>query len=577
MGLHTVRSLVDYMAIYGVKTAGQMKDDRGNYRKYSFDDYVRNAKAIAAYLNRVKKMRKGDMVAIFSENRPEWMMAYFGIVYNGVWAVPLDAKLTDLEVKNLLFDCKAKVIFVSKGQYDTISSEPELMKQIHEFILLDDDLSLKRTSKKIRLFSDILEEGMHELSRAHFHEVKENDIASLIYTSGTTGKPKGVMLSHQNFAHQFNGLSKAVPITSTDTVLSLLPLHHTFEFSVELTCFFCGAAITYAESFRPNKMMANIKETHVTIMIGVPLIFEKLYDGIMRQLRNLPPVLKQAVFGLYYLTTGLNAVTNNQAGKSIFKFIRKRASLESIRYVISGAAPLNFKVAKGFETLGITMLNGYGLTEFSPVIAVNRMDKKIKNESVGIPIQDTEVRIGEADSENNGEIIVRGQSVMRGYYRNTKLTREVIDRDGWLYTGDIGKIDEEGYLHVTGRKKNIIVTPGGKNVYPEEIEDMLNDSPFILESLVIGVPEGEHSKGENISCYIVPNYEYFDTYCSVNNTKMSDEMAEEIIGKHVREVSAKLPDYKKIRSWKIRRDEFQKTSTKKIKRYLFSGKEFQNS
>jgi long-chain acyl-CoA synthetase len=576
MGISTIQGLLDYVGIFGAKTAGQIKDNSGEYKKYSFDDYQKNAKYIAAYLDKVKHLKKGDMAAIYCENRPEWMITYLGIVYCGVWAVPLDAKLTDLEVKILMLNCKAKVIFISKSLYDNIYDEPELMKQINEFILIDEDKPLKRLGKKVKTLAEVLEEGMKCLSRVRFPVVRENDIASLIYTSGTTGNPKGVLLSNKNFAHQFNYLAKAIPIGQTDTILSLLPLHHTFEFSVELTCLFVGATITYADSFKPNRMLANIQETQVTIMIGVPLIFEKIYDGIMRQVKNLPIGIKQIIMGLYYLTAALNKITNNQTAKTTFGFLRKKAGLSSLLFVVSGAAPLNYKVAKGFETLGITLINGYGLTEASPVVAVNRLDRKIKNESVGIPIDGVEVKIDCSDSEGVGEILVKGANVMMGYYKNNSATREILNKDGWLYTGDIGKMDSEGYLYITGRKKNIIVTPGGKNVYPEEIEEKISESPFVLESLIIGVPESEHSKGENIYAYIVPNYEYFDTHGNMNSIKITTEFVEETIAKHVKEVSSSLPDYKKIRGWRIRTEEFQKTSTKKIKRYLFSGRDFLN-
>lgn len=578
MEMKTVRNLADYIGIYGMKTASQIKDETtGEYRKYSYDDLQRSAKCLAAYFDRSRHLGKGDMVVLYSENRPEWLMAYFGIVYNGVWAVPFDAKLTDLEVKNLINDCKAKIMITSRSCYENICGVPELMKQIKEFILFEDDRNLKKADKKIRSFAEVLDEGEKLLPKSKGHDVSENDVASLIYTSGTTGNPKGVLLTHKNFTHQFMNLQHAVPMSPEDTELSVLPLHHTFEFSVELTLLLKGSAITYAESMKPNKLLANIHDTNVTILIAVPLLYEKIYEGIMRQVRNLPPVIKQVIFGLYYLTSGLNKLTNNNAGKSIFKFLRRKANLDTVKYAVSGAAPLNYKVAKGFETLGLTLLNGYGLTESSPVVSVNRLDRKIKNESVGILIDQVEAKIANPDSTGHGEVMVYGPNIMKGYYKNPKATKEVIDKDGWLYTGDIGKIDSEGYLYITGRKKNIIVTPGGKNVYPEEIEDMLNSSPFILESLVIGVHESEHSKGENIYAYIVPNYEYIDTYGNVNNVKITEDFIQQTVDKYIREVNAQLADYKKIRGWRLRRDEFQKTSTKKIKRYLFSGEDFLNT
>ncbi|MGC8764859.1 MAG: AMP-dependent synthetase/ligase [Brevinematia bacterium] len=576
MPLKTVRDLVNYIGIFGNKVATQMKNENEEYQKFTFEDYQTNAKIIATYFEKEKKLRKGDMVAIYSENRPEWMMAYFGIIYNGLWAVPLDARLSEWEVKNLILDCKADIIFTSLSGYENLINQPELLKHLKEIIIFDLMISGKRIPKdpKVKSFKEIIEIGRKLETKVKQNAVDEDDVASLIYTSGTTGNPKGVLLTHANFAHQFNNLPKAVPLTFEDTLLSLLPLHHTFEFSVELTCFFVGLTITYAESLKSNRMLANIKETHVTVLVAVPLIFEKIYEGIMRQLKSLPIGLKQFLLGLYYIVEGLNKITNKKAGKLIFKFLRNKANLSNIRFAVSGAAPLSTKVAKGFETIGLTLLNGYGLTEASPVVSVNRMDRKIKNQSVGIPVDEVEVKIDNPDELGNGELLVRGPNVMKGYYKKPKETKEVIDRNGWLHTGDIGKIDSEGYVYITGRKKNIIVTPSGKNVYPEEIEELLNESPFILESLVLGVPESEHSKGEYIYAYIVPDYEYFETYANINNVKITDEFVEKIIDEHVRNVSSTLADYKKIRDWKLRKEEFPKTSTRKIKRYLYTGDDF---
>lgn len=575
MEITTLQHLVNYLSIFGRKVVSRMKEGT-TYRQYTYYEFVQNIRSVAAYFLRLKRLKKGDMVAIYSENRPEWMMAYLGIVYNGIWAVPLDARLTDLEVKNLITDCGTKYLFTTASLLENVLSEPEVVKQLSEIILFDRVEVPKEIQKKVRYWQDILEEGWAKEHKEHRElVVSPEDVASLIYTSGTTGKPKGVMLMHSNFAAQINALSKAVPLMDTDVLLSVLPLHHTYEFSVELTVLYKGASITYAESLKPNKMFDNIRETGVTVMIGVPLLFEKIYDGIMRQVRNLPFGVKHVLMGLYHFTAGLNALTRKKAGKVIFSFLRKKAHLDGIRFAISGAAPLNHKVAKGFEVLGLTLLNGYGLTETSPVVAVNRVDR-INNLSVGELIEGIEVKIDNPDSEGNGEICVRGPIVMKGYYKNPRATKEVIDKDGWLHTGDIGKL-ENGYLFVTGRIKNIIVTPGGKNVYPEEIEELINESDFVLESLVIGIPESQHSKGENIYAYVVPNYEFFDTYCNLNNLELTEELVEECISKHMREVNAKLPDYKKIRDFRIRREEFAKTSTKKIKRFLYSGTDFLNT
>lgn len=578
MEIKTFQDLVNYIGIYGSKTLSYIKEKDDNYRKVSYDEMQQNAKRFASYLDNVKHLRKGGMVALCSENRPEWFMAYFGIVYNGVWAVPMDARLSEREIKNLILDCGAKIFVLSKDIYDTISSEPEIMNHVQEFIIFDADEKILKSNKKVVTFAQILEEGKKKELKNH--KIEPSDVASLIYTSGTTGKPKGVMLTNINLISQVYSMKNVLPMTIEDTELAVLPLHHTFEFTVENVLMYNGSSICYADSLKPNKLFANIRETHVTIMLAVPLLFEKIYDGIMRNIRSMGFPVKQIIMGLFHWSAFLCRIKgSNKPGRKIFGFLRKKADLHNIKFMISGAAPLNSKVAKGLETLGLNILNGYGLTESSPVLSVNRLDRKVINESVGVPIDGVEIKIANPDKDGHGEILARGPNIMLGYYKNKAATEETVDKEGWLHTGDIGKTENhEGseYLYITGRSKNIIVTPGGKNVYPEEIEEFLNNSDLILESLIVGVPESEHSKGENIFALIVPNYEYIDSIASIQGFKNTPEHIEELIDKHVKEVNKELKDYMKIRGFRVRTEEFPKTSTKKIKRYLFSGKDYNN-
>lgn len=579
MELKILRDLVNYIGIYGTKTVSQMKQEDDSYRKIRFDELIANSMAIAAYLQNKKRLKKGGMVSIMSENRPEWIMAYFGIIYNGIWAVPLDARLTDREVKNLMLDSGAKIIFLSKATYENISAEPELAKHITEYILFDDDKNIAKKDKKVKLFSAVIAEG--KKLKLKESKVVPEDVASLIYTSGTTGKPKGVMLTHKNFIAQVLTLQYAVEFGKEDTHLCLLPLHHTFEFSIELVMMYKGTATTYAESFKANKMLANIKETNVTLMIGIPLLFEKLYDGIMRKIRAMPGLIRWIIMSRFRSVVRKNKKAgNNAAGVNKFEFLRKKAGMDKIKFMISGAAPLNQKVAEGFAALGFHLINGYGLTESSPVVSVNRLEKKVINESVGILLNDVQAKILKPDFENNGEILLKSDCIMKGYYKNPKATKEVIDKNGWLHTGDIGtimKLDGDTYLYITGRSKNMIVTPGGKNVYPEELEELIDNSELVLECLVIGVQQSKENKGESIYAYVVPNYEYIDSLEKMKGFKNTEEHIEEEIGKHIKAVNAQLKDYQKIRNYRIRREEFPKTATKKIKRFLFSGDDFINT
>lgn len=577
MAVKTIQELVDYIGNFGDRTAVQIKDGNStDYQKINYIDLQRNAKSIAAYLQNELHIKKGQMVAVCAENRPEWFEAYLGITYNGIWAVPIDARLSGREIKNLILDCGTKVIFLSRSIYNTISGESELLSHFSEIILFDNDENILSENRKTKTLDSVLSEASG--LKLKLKEVEEEDVASLIYTSGTTGKPKGVMLSHKNLIYQVNTLKDTVSIIAGDVELSVLPLHHTFEFSVELTILHQGATITYADSLKPNRLFANIRETNVNIMIVIPLLIEKIYDGIIRKIREIPTPVRQVIMTMLAIARGLNRMRGNiKAGVKMFGFLRKKADLHRIKMMISGAAPLNQKVAEGMGALGIPLLNGYGLTETSPVVSVNRLDKPTINESIGIVIEQTQVKIFNPDSEGNGEIMVKGPGVMLGYYRNQKATKEVIDPDGWFHTGDIGTLKSHygyEYLYITGRSKNMIVTAGGKNVYPEEIEEMINNHPAVLESIVLGVPISKDNAGENIYAIIVPNYEYLDSLEKIQGFKNTPEHIEKIIGKHIREINNEMAAYKRIRGFQIREEEFPKTSTKKIKRFLFNGKEF---
>lgn len=578
MKLGTFQELVDYICIYGDKTAFNAARPEGGYRKVTYEELLRNAKNFASYLGSVKHIAKGDKVAFCSANNPDWFQVYYGIVFNGIWAVPFDAKLTPKEIKNLLLDSGAKIFVVTKEVFQSIASDPDIAGHVNEFIVIDPDAETLKHKKVVSL-ADALEKGSkHALKRA---KVEPSDVASLLYTSGTTGKPKGVMLTHGNLIRQADAISKLMTFDTTDTELAVLPLHHTFEFSVENTMLLCGSAITYAESFKPNKLFANIVDTHVTIMVAVPAFYEKIYDGIMRNIRSMKFPVKQILLGLYGIVNLVNLIRrDNKAGIKVFGFLRKKANLSNIRFMVCGAAPLNHKVARGLEAMGLNVLNGYGLTEASPILTGNRVGMKIINESVGIPLEGVELKIVNPDKEGHGEIFARSPGIMKGYYNNPEATNETLTEDGWLHTGDIGKIETHAgsdYLYISGRSKNVIVTTGGKNVYPEEIEELLNHHQMVAESLVIGVPQSEHSKGENIFALIVPDYEYFNSLAIVQGIKHTEQHIQHLLAKLVKEVNNQLKSYQMICGFHIHTEGFPKTSTLKIKRFMFAGSEFKES
>jgi len=403
---------------------------------------------------------------------------------------------------------------------------------------------------------------LNNIPDAAAREIDPESLAVLIYTSGTTGTSKGVMLSHRNIISNLKSVEKVIPLDENDTLVSIIPMHHTFE----ATCGFlyplyCGSAIYYPPSLKPNDLLATMKSAKVTCLIAVPLLFEKFLMGVYRKIRNSSILTKVMFNALSGIGTLLNFLR-----KPLFAKVRQEMGLAHIRLAVSGGAALTAKVARGLKLFGIPILQGYGLTETSPVISTNPPETS-KIDSVGLPIPDVEVKIDEPDSNGIGEILVRGPNVMKGYYKNKEATDSVM-KNGWLCTGDLGYIDKDGYLYITGRKKSTIVTQTGKNIYPEELEDILIQSEFIQEVLVVPRIDVK-TKKEAICALIYPNYEMLEQYSISKNITLTEQDLQSLFMDEIKKCNEKLPAYKRITYLEIREDEFPKTTTHKIKRHMF--------
>jgi long-chain acyl-CoA synthetase len=507
-------------------------------------------------------LSRGEKVAILSENRPEWGASYMGVLCAGGINVPLDALLKMAGWSHILRDSQARVLIVSRNlipEFEVIFGElPDL-----EFLVCMDDPG--PDSRAISL--DELEE-----KAAHFEgdlpDPDPSDMAAIIYTSGTTGQAKGVMLTHRNIVSDIEGVLQMIELRPDDNFLSVLPIHHTFECTGGfLTPFAGGACITYARGLASKLIVEDIRNNKATVLLGVPLLFEKMHAGLLKAIAK-KPVSTRVVFKA---TLGLSRILldlfKTEAGKKIFRGLREKAGLNSLRLMVAGGAPMPPEVARAFNLLGFTFIQGYGLTESSPVLTVNPIDQR-KDASIGIPIPGVEMKIIDKDNRGIGQILARGPMIMQGYYNNPQATREVL-KEGWLYTGDSGWVDDDGYYYVTGRLKNVIVTQAGKNVYPEEIEAELNKSPYILESLVVGRP-AQGVRGEEIEAVVVPDFEYFDAVAAEHGEMLTEEQIEKTIKKEVGAMCEPLAAFKRVKYVRIREEEFEKTSTRKIKRYLFS-------
>ena len=567
-----LQNLADSFEYRGDSIYSKMYDGE-RYLPTTYTTFYKNTQAIARYLQLVEKLNKGDKVAIMSENRPEWMMMYFGIVYNGVIAVPCDAMLSPEEVKTIIKSSGTEIMGVSLSIYEKLIKDKEIISLIKNWIIFDDNSSVKDKSNTIS-FKEILKQAVNPDFVKN--ELKRSEVASLIFTSGTTGTPKAVMLSHGNFMHQANNLWQSARLTEHDIILSVLPLHHTFQFSIELTIFAIGGSITYADSIKPNRLIDAVKTTEVTLMIGIPTLFGKILEGIHRNLSQLKAPVKQIVqlllkiSELSYLITG-----NHKTGEKLFAFLRKKAGLNTVGYMISGAGPLSQEVAKGYAVLGFNLANGYGLTEASPVVSVGDPLGPIDNKSVGNAIGYVAWKILDPDFNGIGEICVKGESVMQGYYNDPEATAMAITNDGWLKTGDMGYIGTKNgreYLYITGRYKNIIVTGGGKNVYPEKVEELINAHPYILESIVIGVSTSDSDMSETPCALIVLDLLKLEE----ENIDPTSVQVKEAINTHLRAANAKLQTYQKLRGYEIRQEELQKNTTRKIKRFEYKGNKFRH-
>jgi long-chain acyl-CoA synthetase len=489
-------------------------------------------------------LKKGDKFAVFGENRPEWAISYLAIVRAGLICVPVDRMSSDAEIMHILRESEVKGVLCSQSSVEKIGEVKSELGNLKYVIPMENIKKLKATKNYPGI------------------EIDPHSLAVLIFTSGTTGTSKAVMLSHNNIVSNLESIDQLIKINEKDTLVSIIPMHHTFEGTAGfLLPLYKGAAVYYPASLKPKDILATMKEANVSCLIAVPLLFEKFLNAVHRKVAaaSLPTKV------IFNALSGLGSVFKFLR-KPLFTKVRSEMGLGNIRIACAGGAALTEKVARGLELLAIPIIQGYGLTETSPVVSVSPLEKP-KVASVGVPIPGVEVKIDTPGEDGIGEILVRGPNVMLGYYKNQKATDEVL-KDRWFHTGDLGHMDEEGYVYITGRIKSIIVTQTGKNIYPEEIEEKLIKSQWINEVLVLPRIDPD-TKKELICALIFPNYELLEEYSASKDVTLSEEDVEAIFKEEVRKVNDVLPAHKRVTKFEIREEEFPKTTTKKIKRHLF--------
>ena len=536
---------------YSDRIALQIKTKSGQLQKYSFKELGKRAVDVFSTLESLG-IEKGDRVAIFSESRPEWAIAFFGILSCAAIVVPLDVKLSEKEVQFILNDSQAKCLFVSGNHLNKIEELRSVLPYLDKVILLDD---IKHHDEI--LFKDLKKQKKEEKNRP----IYPDDTVVLVYTSGTTGVAKGIELTYKNIFYQVRVFSEIIHYNDSDRLLSVLPLNHMLEITGGLIApLYAGASVTYCNSYKPSNILQLMKETRTTGMISVPLVLKVLHDGIMNKIRKIPIIGKMYFHSALRMSKKFPGL-NTKLKRMLFRSVHQQFG-GCLRGFVCGGAPLDVEVEKNFVAMGFKILQGYGLTETAPVISVNTF-KQHKFGSVGKPLPGAEVKIYKQDNDMlSGEILTRGPHVMKGYYRNPEATSEAI-KEGWLYTGDLGYFDKDGFLYVSGRKKNMIVLGTGKKVFPEEVEQIVSKSDYIREMCVFGrIAEVGASKGcEEVQAVIVPNIDLLNSQ-NIN----SEKEIKNKISREVNRLEKDLALYKRIKHFFISKTELPKTVSRKIKR-----------
>ncbi|WP_324825326.1 AMP-dependent synthetase/ligase [Sinanaerobacter sp. ZZT-01] len=539
--------------LYKDRAAYLVKDKPGGvYRPISFQQLKEDIDSLGTAFMDLKL--KGKKVALIGENRYEWIVSYLAIANGAGVIVPLDRELSSGEIQNLLIRAEVSAVIFSAKVERKVFEALEGIEGIDCIISMDAAsdhdhiLSLKQLLERGRKL--LLEENRYFIDA----EIDPEEMHMLLFTSGTTGMAKGVMLSHKNICANVYNMSKYVNVSDDQIGLSVLPMHHTYEFTCHnMTALYQGCSIAICEGLK--YIVKNMSEAKATVMLGVPLIFESMHKKVWKKAEASGKADKmRAAIAVSKTLNKFNIKTTKKMFKSVHQALGGH-----MRLLIAGAAAIDPQVVSDFNAMGIRMIQGYGMTENSPIIAVN-MDRYYKDAAAGLPMPGTEIQIINKDENGVGEIICKGDSVMIGYYKDPEETAKVL-KDGWLYTGDYGYFDKDGFLYVSGRKKNVIVTKNGKNIFPEEVEFYLGKSDYIKEVLVSGL-EGEKSGETIVFAEIVPEYSAIEEKFG----RLSEEALRKLLKQVIDDTNDHMATYKRVKRFKIREEEFEKTTTKKIKR-----------
>lgn len=498
---------------------------------------------------------QGKRVAVIGNNRYEWCVSYLAVTTGDMVVVPLDKALPEKEIESLLIRSKAEAIIFEDKYMECIKKVKENPECKLQYLICMDETD----QEEITSYKNMINNGKKTLENndKRYDEIKMDPekMSIMLFTSGTTSEAKAVMLCQRNICSNIDAISKHVRLYSTDTLLSFLPLHHTFECTITfLYGLYSGSTVAFCEGLK--YLQSNLKEFEVTVFVAVPLMLEMMYKRIQKGIEDqgktkLIQTMSKICNALLKLHIDIR--------KKVFKQVLEQLG-GKLRVVLYGAAPMDKTTIVGYNNLGIELVQGYGLTETSPVITAERDERK-RPGSVGLPLCNLEVKIVDPDQDGIGEITAKGPSIMMGYYENEEATKKVLTEDGWFSTGDYGYIDKDGFVYVTGRKSDVIVLRNGKNIYPQEIEFLINKMPYITESIVYA--REKNTKDTLLAAKIV----YDEELIKEEFGEKSMEEYQEEIWKQIKKMNETLPNYKHVKEISITTEALVKTTTQKVKRY----------